>query len=287
MVARSRLGAVVVLGALLGCDARAALTRPTSGGDRAVASQVASAAPAPANSARSDAASNVRPAPAGATVALDVAGFAAAAVAVPDGGARRSGVVIAAHGNYDRPEWECDFWKRLFEDAFVLCPRGIERLDADPGEDRYTYASAAALEAEVDASVRALEARFGEAVDARAMTWVGLSRGAFLGAVIAARHPARFPRVLLVEGGHDPWTPERAVAFAKGGGQRVQFVCGQRSCTLDARQAASRLERAGVSTRVDEVIGMGHGLNVDVDRYVHASMDMLAPALQAPARDQP
>jgi acetyl esterase/lipase len=87
--------------------------------------------------------------------------------------------------------------------------------------------------------------------------------------------------VLLVEGGHDPWTPASAVAFARGGGERVQFLCGQRSCTLAAKNAAARLERAGVSTRVDEVPGMGHGLSLGVDPIVRASANLLAPATPA------
>jgi pimeloyl-ACP methyl ester carboxylesterase len=175
----------------------------------------------------------------------------------------------------DRPDWECAFWRRLFPASFVLCPRGILRDDAPPDDPRFTYEDDAALEREIEAGLAALAARFPARIDGAPMLWVGLSRGAFLGAIIAARQPARYPRMILVEGGHDPWAGPAAKAYADGGGRRVLFVCGQGACTFAARRAARSLEHFGVGARLIEVAGMGHGLNHDADAPIEAARDWL------------
>jgi pimeloyl-ACP methyl ester carboxylesterase len=213
----------------------------------------------------------------GADVPLAVEGFGDAVVAIPAAGKAPHPVVIAAHANWDRPSWECAWWKRLLRKSFILCPRGILRDDSpSPDDPRYTYESDAALEQEVDAGLAALAERFGAHVDVSPpLLWVALSRGSFLGARIAVRHPERFPRMILVEGGHDPWTPENAEAFAAGGGQAVLFVCGQGACTYAARKAARRLGRFSVRTRLEDVPGMGHGLNGDADEPILEALPWL------------
>ena len=52
--------------------------------------------------------------------------------------------------------------------------------------------------------------------------------------------PARFPRLVLVEGGHDAWTRDAAKRFRAAGGDRVLFACGQPSCVGESKEAAAR-----------------------------------------------
>lgn len=190
--------------------------------------------------------------------ALDVRGFGAAVVVLPLGATKKRPVLIAAHGNYDRPEWQCQVWGEVVRGrAFVLCPRGVPRRDSpSPSDPRFEYASNEALEREVDAGVEALRARHPEHVDDGPLLWAGFSLGAIQGAVIAVRKPARYPRLALVEGGHESWTRARAAAFAKGGGTRVLFACAQAGCTAAARAALPALAKAGVAAR--EVHGQRH-----------------------------
>jgi pimeloyl-ACP methyl ester carboxylesterase len=88
--------------------------------------------------------------------------------------------------------------------------------------------------------------------------YAGFSRGAFLGATIGASHPARFTRLVLVEGGHDPWTPANIKRFAEGGGQRVLFACGQYACLEAAQIKARALRAAGVDASVAYAPHSGH-----------------------------
>ena len=193
-------------------------------------------------------------------VELAVEGFAPAIVSLPRGARDKRPVVLATHGNYDRPEWQCEVWRGIVGDGvFILCPRGTARPDSPSDDDiRFTYASNQSLEREIDAGMAALRARFPEYVDAEHPLYTGFSLGAIMGVSIAARHPGRYLRMVLIEGGHDKWTPETAKAFAAGGEARVLFVCSQPWCASDARAAAGKLTRAGAATEVVRGPSVGH-----------------------------
>ncbi|WP_437876987.1 hypothetical protein [Sorangium sp. So ce513] len=231
----------------------AAPAQAADGGARAAAPAQAAAPAAPAEQLaplRADAP----------LVELAVEGFASAVVSVPLGATGRRPVLIASHGNYDRPEWQCEVWRGIAGgDVFILCPRGVARSDSpSAGDVRFTYESNARLEQEIDAGLAALRASFPEHVDPGPALYTGFSLGAIMGSAIAARRAALFPRLVLVEGGHDRWTPATAKAFAAGGGQRVLFVCAQAGCGAAAAAAAARLEKAGVQTRVVRSKEAGH-----------------------------
>jgi len=192
-------------------------------------------------------------------ISLPVDGYGSAVVSLPLGASGPRPVLVATHGNYDRPEWQCQEWRQVVENrAFVLCPRGYARSDS-PGPDdvRFTYANNQALGSELDAALAALQARFGAHVDRGPLVYTGFSLGATMGVAIATRAPARQPVLVLVEGGSE-WTWGRAKAFAAGGGRRVLFACSQKGCTVAARQAASKLEAVKVGTRIVEKGGLGH-----------------------------
>jgi pimeloyl-ACP methyl ester carboxylesterase len=193
-------------------------------------------------------------------IRVPVAGFGEAVASLPLGAREKRPVIIATHGNYDRPEWQCEVWREIIGDrAFVLCPRGTQRLDSPSRDDiRFTYDSNAALEREIDAALAALAARFPDFVDVERPVYAGFSLGAIMGATIAARRPAFLSRAVLIEGGHDKWTPQSAKAFASGAGGRVLFVCSQAACAADARLAAARLVRAGAEARVVRGQDVGH-----------------------------
>lgn len=196
----------------------------------------------------------------GPLVALPVEGHGAAVVSLPLGTRRRRPVVLATHGNYDRPEWQCEVWREIVGDlAFVLCPRGVARSDSPSRDDiRFTYDNNQALEREIDAALAALKARFPDFVDAERPLYTGFSLGAIMGVSIAARAPDRYPRMVLVEGGHDKWTRETSVAYAKGTPKRVLFVCSQGHCGSEAKMAGTRLEKAGAMVLVARGPNVGH-----------------------------
>jgi predicted esterase len=195
----------------------------------------------------------------GELVRLPVAGFNDAIVSVPTGAKAPRPVVLALHGNFDRPEWQCEVWRGVTKArAFVVCPRGIPRPDAPRSLDRWTYGKGTAVRAEVEAALGAVRARFENYVASGPILYAGFSLGAIHGVGIVASDGQRYRRAVLVEGGHDGWTAERAKAYAAAGGERVLFACGQRACKTDAAQARKNLERAGIRTELVYGGEVGH-----------------------------
>ncbi len=239
-----------------------------------------------------------------ATTTLPVPGFAEAVAVVPVGITRAAPVVVAVIGIGDTAEEQCAVWRELVaQRAFVVCPRGLpyfvrpetaappeqdEGADAAEGEERppppsdapprqmgYYEPDAARLEKEIDAAVAALKATWGRHVREGEMIYAGFSRGAFLGAQLAPKHVDRFKRMVLIEGGHSPWTEQAAATFAKGGGTRVLFACGQQSCVDDALGAAAVLGRQKVQTRTVLGEGEGHDYKKQVKEELRRSFDWL------------
>lgn len=200
-------------------------------------------------------------------VRLPVTGFGDSIVSVPLGTRVRRPILLAAHGNYDRPEWQCAMWRHTLEKAglhaFVLCPRGFERSDSPSADDiRFTYANGASLTKELDLGLAALRAKYADFVfpeDDGAVVYTGFSLGAMIGVSYITRNPARTPRAVLTEGSQAEWTSAAVYAFAKRGGVRVLFACGQPSCVTMSNSVATVMKKAGIDSRVVHGKGVGHG----------------------------
>jgi predicted esterase len=205
----------------------------------------------------------------GALVHLQVTGFRDAVVSVPTGATGPRPIVLALHGNFDRPEWQCEVWRGVTQArAFVVCPRGIPRPDAPRSLDRWTYGKGPDVRAEVEAVLAAVRSRFENYVASDPVIYTGFSLGAIHGVGIVAGDGKRYPRAVLVEGGHDGWTAARAKAYAAAGGKRVLFACGQRACKSGAAQARKTLEREGVAADVVYGGEVGHTYDGPVAREI-------------------
>ncbi len=191
--------------------------------------------------------------------ALKVKGFRPAIVVAPRAVKGTRPLIVALHGNFDRPTWQCDAWRgEVAGRAWLLCTRGRPRRDA-PGLRRYTYRSPKQVDKEIAAAHAALVAQQGQRVaKLPPVLVIGFSLGATYASRLAVRQPARYPRVLLVEGGHTIWTVKRARAFRRRGGRSVAFACGSGWCIRRSKKTCPRLRRAKVSCHVTSVRGLGH-----------------------------
>src|SRR5690606_37492105 len=141
-------------------------------------------------------------------VELEVEGFNTAAVSVPLGARGMRPVLLALHGNYDRPEWQCSVWREITDGfPWVLCPRGIPRADAPKSLDRWTYGSAQAVRAEISAALQALSQAYPRYVDTERPIFTGFSLGAILGVkLVSSGEGPRYRAAVFVEGGYNGWT---------------------------------------------------------------------------------
>jgi pimeloyl-ACP methyl ester carboxylesterase len=168
-------------------------------------------------------------------------------------------VVVALHGNFDRPQWNCEVLPELVEGrAWILCIRGVPRRDTPRELDRWTYGARSRVMAEIDAALAALRARYPGRVDDTRPLLAGFSLGAIYAARFGVARPDRFPRLYLVEGSHKVWTPRNTRRFARGGGKGVVFGCGRRGCGAWSRRLCRSFGRLGVSCAEVTVPGLGH-----------------------------
>jgi pimeloyl-ACP methyl ester carboxylesterase len=201
---------------------------------------------------------------------LEVPGFRPAVVRVPVGAAPPRPVVIATHGNFDRPEWQCEVWSRVFRHSvFVVCPRGSPAYGATDDDPRFTYSDGVSLEREIDADLAAMRAsNFANDLADGPPVYASFSLGAILGAGLAIRRPADFPALILVEGGLDKLDDTALRVFVKRGGARMMFVCAQGGCAGPATLLANRLKQLG-----------GDGVVVDAGRVGHTYDSPVADAV--------
>jgi poly(3-hydroxybutyrate) depolymerase len=205
---------------------------------------------------------------------LAVPGFPEAVVSVPNGATSPRPVLIVLHGSGDRPDYNCDAWRHISGAfGFVLCPRGdFDPLDSTKGDLRYTLSGGPRLRSHVDAALDALAARYAGYVDVERPMVAGFSLGATQIAQLAIRWPDRFPRVALVEGGHDVWTESAIHSFAVTGTHRVLFGCGSTWSLAPARAAAARLVKDGVEARVVHA-NVGHTTDRPLQEAIMAELD--------------
>jgi len=203
-------------------------------------------------------------------VDLEVSGHGDAVVSLPLGATAPKPLLVATHGNYDRPDWTCAVWREVVgDDAFVLCPRGAVRPDPPALSDpRYHYLTNQHLEREIEQALASLGAAFPDRVAPPPHAFAGFSQGAIMGVAILGRRPEWFDRAVLIEGGFDRWSSAKVAAFAAAGGRRVLFACGQWDCERGARAAIRWFEAAGLEARVVFAKGAGHSYGGEISELI-------------------
>ena len=186
---------------------------------------------------------------------LAVEGYRDAIVSIPHGAVDKRPIVVALHGNYDRPEWQCEVWREVFQAfPFIVCPRGIPRGDAPKSQDRWTYGALKKTEAEMFAAVDACKSKYPEYVDDSKLLFIGFSLGAILGKLTVRKHPERFGAAVFIEGGYEAWSKAIAAKLTS----RVLFACGQHACKARSNTAARQFKAAGLEARVAFGGNIGH-----------------------------
>ena len=265
---RRLVNSVAGLSLALGCRAAPVDQQPSALPEPATPQ----ASTAPSAAAFLDAGPSLAPLE-GTLVSLPVAGFRDAIVSVPPGATEARPVVVALHGNFDRPEWQCEVMREITDaHAFVLCPRGIRRTDVPKSWDRWEYGALQTVRQELASGLAALGARFAGYVAEGSLVFTGFSLGAILGRPIVRDDPARFPRVVFTEGGSDGWNFQR---FKEHGGLRIIFACAQAGCPQNRRAIARQAERFGVEVRVADGGNVGHTYDGPVARAIKAEWPWL------------
>ncbi len=188
---------------------------------------------------------------------LAVPGFLPAEVALPLGARAARPLLIAIHGDADRPEWQCGSYRGVVRSkAFILCPRGVAR----DGGERFTLASESDTAAELRAALRQLKKRYGAHVARGDVVLAALGPGVQHALALAVEDPSFFARLVLVDGSTRALTSAVATRFGQRGGRRVLVLCTPAACDGDVDERVRALRPTGVDTRVIH-LPSGHGLD--------------------------
>ena len=283
--ALGRLAPLILLALGVACRAPHASPSPGVSASSVVGDSVATArlAPSPALPSTSTAAPAATPPlrEPTALIALAVPGFRDAVVSVPLGATSPRPLALALHGNFDRPEWQCEVWRRITHgEVFVLCPRGIPRSDVPKDLDRWEWGSVAKTKSEILAAVAALRARFPSYVQNGQLVFTGFSLGAILGARLIQDPQLDVGAAVLVEGGYQGWTLAKAKALKPRLG-RLLFACGQTECRNAYRYQVERLfQAAEVSSSMVGDVKAGHTYDDPVAALVEREWPGLVASLK-------
>jgi hypothetical protein len=216
-----------------------------------------------------------------ALVSLPVPGFRDAVVSLPLGASSPRIVALALHGNFDRPEWQCEVWRRITRgEVFVLCPRGIPRSDVPKELDRWEWGSVAKTKSELVAALAALRARYPGYAKPGPSVFTGFSLGAILGARLLQDPELELAAAVLIEGGYQGWSVAKAKSL-KPRLHRLLFACGQSECRNAYRyQLGQVFERAGVPSSLVADTKAGHTYDDPLAALVQAEWPALLAAAE-------
>lgn len=198
---------------------------------------------------------------------LDVPGFNAASHVVPtELHNDAKPVVIVLHGNFDRPEWQCEMWGKIASSyGWILCPRGTRTPYATKAEDRWTYRGGAMrLSGEMLASLVALEETYPDLVTREGLVLVGFSLGAILAPEIIQLNKGMFPVVFFVEGGLSRL--ERYLGgMKKNGVKAIGLAMSTPKNRQKAQRIQKRIKKKGFQFVYVDMRGAGHNYRDDFD----------------------
>lgn len=167
-------------------------------------------------------------------------------------------LIVVLHGSWDRPEWICDVFSQLTRgSAWLLCLRGKLRTESPPDGARWTLGRLADTRQELNIAVDMLRRIAPKRIQPGIALLAGFSKGAGHAQALAAKKPKRFPRVLLVEGGHRLKNRRERIA-AK---QRIAFGCGTKACHKRASGLCERYRQHNGECQVETDLEYGHSYN--------------------------
>ncbi|MBN2530024.1 MAG: hypothetical protein JXR76_26780 [Deltaproteobacteria bacterium] len=213
---------------------------------------------------------------------LTVPGFEPAAFVTPseDTGQARP-VIIVLHGNFDRPEWQCEMWQEVGSwHGWILCPRGVRTPFATLAEDRWTYKGGApAISAEMIAALDALDARFPGAVLRRGLILVGFSLGAIRLPELIRLHPDTFETVFLIEGGLKQLEAGLPM-MKKNGVKRIGLAMSTAGNRQNVSVVQNKIKRYGLRSVYVDMKGAGHNYRSDFGRTGNRALHQLLDTVE-------
>lgn len=174
-------------------------------------------------------------------------------------------LVVVLHGNFDRPEWQCEMWSRVAGFyGWILCPRGVPTPWAEQSEDRWTYRGGAiAVAREIEAGTSALKKAYPGAVKTGETILVGFSLGAILAPDLAIASPGAYKYIYLIEGGAEKLDSQRLFRLKRAGIQGIGLAMSTGKNKKAAQLALKNSKKHSLPVVYVDMSGAGHNYRSD------------------------
>lgn len=176
---------------------------------------------------------------------LSEVGPQGARVSVPLGATQARPVIIALHGDGDRPEWACGSYRHLSANrAFVLCPAGQAT-----SSERFRVLPLAESQRRLREDLLGLKGRFGKYIAPGPVVLAAIGAAVPQAIEIALQEPAFFAYLLLIDGSPKYFSAPLLTRFGSAGGRRVLWMCSEEACASELAPRQRALPPAGVEIR--------------------------------------
>lgn len=207
---------------------------------------------------------------------LEVPGFEKAVLSVPATQKEPLPVFVVLHGNYDRPEWECEIWRPIIQDmGYVLCPRGVPVSQAPEGADRWTYPNYKAMRAEVEAAIEAIKNEFPGKIADDGYGLIGFSLGAIYGPRLIVDSGKRYKMAFFVEGGMDQLSKSMVRTLKKAGVEGIGLAMSGLKRIKKALASKKLIKQQGMRFLFVDMRGAGHAYSDDFESETRSSIEWL------------
>ncbi len=173
------------------------------------------------------------------------------------------------HGVCNPPGYACGYWTgAASERGLLVCPEGNSTCGA--GGPPTWDESFDAMDRDLERAIEGVSTLYPHEVDRHGSVLTGFSRGAYAAASIAARHPGRWPYLVLVEAdvSLDAATLRRAKV------QAVALLAGEWGSQIAGERAtAQRLRAQGYPARFFTMQKAGHYYSADIDSLMGQAID--------------
>lgn len=170
-------------------------------------------------------------------------------------------ILMFLHGRGGNPYEDCRKWASVATQfGWLVCPQGPE--DRGGGARAWQNNVAAGQEI-IDASIKALRAKYKGKVRSNDRVLIGFSEGAFLAMQIGLHNPERWNRWLILAANDQYWFGDTEALLKEKHRKirRVYLLTGENDeVAANTKRVGDTLKAAKVPVRVQIAQGMGHEL---------------------------
>jgi predicted esterase len=188
----------------------------------------------------------------------------------PTSRAKPQRLLVNLHGVCNPPAYACGYWvQAASETGFLVCPTGNARCGAGQYNAPTWTLDADGMDRDLEVAVAAIEAQNPGEFQREGAILTGFSKGAFAAPTIAAKHPGRWPYLILNEA--DVSLSAKSLRAAQV--RAVALIAGELSGqAAGEKRTAAALEKEGFPVKLWLMPKAGHYYSADIDQIMREAI---------------